>query len=92
MTKHKPTETNVICSYGINFIDFIAERRRLINYELKEFMWCRFSGQKFELSVYRASPGDADSQSDLTENNEAQIRNKAWIKFTTMAPVGSRSR
>lgn len=57
----------------IDLLDIIAERRRFVYNELKEIVWCRFSGQELELLVDCMCPGDDDSCRNLPCVSEQRV-------------------
>lgn len=50
---------------GIDLLDLVAERHRLVNQELNEFVRGRFSGQQLEFSVDPVDPGAANAGANL---------------------------
>ena len=46
----------MVSAHGIDLDDIIAEGQSLVDYKLEEFMWGRFSSQKFKLFIHCATP------------------------------------
>lgn len=50
--------TYVVCADGVDLLDVVRERRRLVYEQLQEVVRRRLAGEKAELEVDRAPPGE----------------------------------
>jgi hypothetical protein len=81
----------VIGANGINLYNVFAKRCCLVNQELKEIMWGRFSGEEFELTVNSSAPRYNDAHSNLYEGNEFYVSHSNGMIRSMAPPMGSRT-
>jgi hypothetical protein len=68
----------MISSDGVNLLNFVGERCRLVDQQLYEIMRGRFSCQKLKLLVDGTSPRDTDTETDLEESQVQGRQRQEW--------------
>ena len=50
---------------GINLLNLVRKRRRFVDEQLEELVWCRFACKELKLLVYCPAPCDDDTRAYL---------------------------
>ena len=59
----------MVRAHGVDLLDLVAERRRLVDEQLQELVRRALAREELELAVDGARPGENDAEGDLRRGN-----------------------
>ena len=80
----------MVRAYGVDLLDLVAERHRLVDDELQELVRRGLAREEFELLVDGPTPEEHDAEGELRRLGISEARRgRSESARTMMAPMGS---